>query len=435
MKKTFFLTLILFISFIATAQAVSLKEKLESFPQIKSVTELPTDTLFSHKYLLMVEQPIDHEHPEKGTFTQRVFLSHLGYDNPVIFITEGYSASYEMNPQYIHELSYLLQGNQVTVEHRYFGESTPQTVDYNYLTVKQAATDHHQIITILKNIYPNNKWINTGISKGGQTALYHRYHYPEDVDVTVGYVCPLNFSYEDKRVYRFLEQVGSKKCRKKLMNYQKHMLKHKDIFLPMFQEASNKKGFTYPFSYEEAYELVIMEYPFAFWQWGYYSSEDIPTKQSNDSICFAHLQAVSPFDYFAEQGIDELFSFFYQAMTEIGYYGYDLKPYGSLIKTVHDHTFMFTIPPSLRKAYDYTKMEAVKMWLQSDAERMLFIYGEYDPWTATAVETGNNAHIIKIIKPEGNHRSRIRNLPTKEQQHVYDILQKWLNIEITPFVK
>jgi hypothetical protein len=433
MKKLILLSLALITSLMALSQKASLAERLKQIPEIKQVTKLSTDTLFKEKYLLMIEQPVDHHHPEKGTFTQRVFLSHLGYDQPVVFTTEGYAAWYELMPRYVNELSVLLHANQLTVEHRYFGKSVPDSLRWKYLTVEQAATDHHKVIELLKGIYDDNKWLNTGISKGGQTAIYHRYHFPDDVDMTVGYVCPLNYSFEDARVYTFLEQVGTEDCRNKLLNYQKYMLKNKETFLPMFRKASEKKQYTYPFNDTAAYEMVILEYPFAFWQWGTIGCNAVPDSDASDSVAFAHLQEVSPFDYFSTNGISRLLPFFYQAMTEIGYYGYDLEPYGDLIESVEDATFMFTIPEEIEISYDYTKMQDVRNWLQSDAERMLFIYGESDPWSATAVETGDNEKLLKIVKPNGSHRTRIRNLPPQQKEEAYKVIREWMDVELNPF--
>jgi len=47
--------------------------------------------------------------------------------------------------------------------------------------------------------------------------MYHRYFFPNDVDATIPYVGPLNFSIEDTRVYDFFEQVGSEECRDKII--------------------------------------------------------------------------------------------------------------------------------------------------------------------------------------------------------------------------
>ena len=46
-----------------------------------------------------------------------------------------------------------------------------------------------------------------GISKGGQTTIFHRYFYPADVDISVPYVAPLNLEYVDPRLDKFLNRV------------------------------------------------------------------------------------------------------------------------------------------------------------------------------------------------------------------------------------
>ena len=418
------------VSLTAISQNKELLERLRDLPEVEDVNELNADSLFESKYMLMVRQPVDHDHPKGPSFTQRVFLSHLDYEKPMVFITEGYSANYAISSKYVHELSAILQANQITVEHRYFGQSAPEPMKWKHLTTKQAAADHHRIIRILKKIYTNTEWINTGISKGGQTAIFHRYYYPDDVDASVGYVCPLNFSFEDKRVYDFLENVGTDSCRKRILDFQKSMLKQKDIFLPMFSDKVESSNYSYPFSLETAYEMVILEYSFAFWQWGHIGCEDIPSGDDSDIAKFRHLVRVSPLDYFANRGLERMRPFFYQAMTEIGYYGYDLEPFGDLISAVSDNTFMFALPDSVEVKYNYSKMQKVHRWLQTEAQKMLYIYGENDPWSATAVETANNPNIHKIIKPQGSHRTRIRNLPENQQEKVYRLVKEWIETEI-----
>ena len=135
----------------------------------------------------------------------------MGHKNkpkaPVIVELQGYNI---WSPK-AGELAQLLNGNQLTIEHRFFDRSVPQGgIPWEYLTIKQAATDQHEIIqAIRKNIYPEVKWVSTGISKGGQTTIFHRYFYPEDVDVSVPYVAPLNLKYVDPRLAKFLEKSAS----------------------------------------------------------------------------------------------------------------------------------------------------------------------------------------------------------------------------------
>ena len=78
-----------------------------------------------------------------------------------------------MGARHLEELCPILQANQLFVEHRYFGKSVPDSVTWQDLTVENAAADQHHIVQIFKKIY-TQKWVSTGISKGGETALYHR---------------------------------------------------------------------------------------------------------------------------------------------------------------------------------------------------------------------------------------------------------------------
>ena len=97
--------------------------------------------------------------------------------------------------------------------HRFFDQSVPEGgIPWENLTIKQAADDQHEIIqAIRQKIYPASKWISTGISKGGQTTIFHRYFYPADVDISVPYVAPLNLEYVDPRLDKFLNRLGTAK--------------------------------------------------------------------------------------------------------------------------------------------------------------------------------------------------------------------------------
>jgi len=174
----------------------------------------------------MVRQPLDYADTTAGYFLQRVFVADKSADRPVVFITEGYNANYEKHPNFINELSQILDANQICVEHRYFGESVPNPIVWEHLTVENAANDHHRIVELFKKYY-QKKWLNTCISKGGQTALAHRTFFPNDVNLTVAYVAPLNFGVEDGRHEPFLSQVGSELSREKIRNFQFEILKRK----------------------------------------------------------------------------------------------------------------------------------------------------------------------------------------------------------------
>lgn len=423
---TLFIAFILFVNF---SFSQNLEERLKVLSQEYSFTfeELKVNEFFTEKYLLLIQQPVDQNNPESNKFTQRVFLSHLAFENPVVFITEGYGADYAANPKYVNEICPILNANQICVEHRYFNESKPDPIDWSYLTIYNAASDHHRVVEILKQIY-SGKWVNTGISKGGQTTMYHRYFYPDDVEASVGYVCPLNFSTEDKRVYRFLNQVGDSACRQNILNFQIEMLKNRQTYLPEFKSLIDEKNLTYTMGIDEAFDLLVLEYSFAFWQWGNIDCDNILMDPDNPENMVKHLDKVTGVDWISEQGISKIFAFYYQALLEIGFYGYDIEPFKEHTVFKSNPTFTFTIPNNLNLVYNPAPMQDVDKFIRHEAKNMIFIYGETDPWSSTAVDLTHNTNSIKIIKPGGSHTTRIGNLPEEQKNLVIETLKNWLEI-------
>ncbi len=425
-KRILFVATGILIFTLAHAQPGMLLTELARMSGVE-IREMQCDDFFSEKYEFTITQPLDHQNSEKGTFQQVFILSHLDFNNPVVFVTEGYAAGHAEDPRYVNELSYYLKANQVVAEHRYFARSTPDTIDWQYLTIENAATDHHRIVEFLKTLY-QGKWINTGISKGGQTAMYHRYFYPDDVDATVGYVCPLNFSTEDLRVYEFLDRVGDSACRQKIHDFQKMMFERKAACLPVFEKMAKKQHLHYKMGLEAGYELLVLEYSFAFWQWGNFSCEEIPGYQAKPKDLVRYLDEVAGIDWISDEGVHDLQPFFYQALTEIGMYGYDLTEFDGLITALTDNTFSFTCPEGVDCIYDPVPMQKIDHFVRHEAHNMMFIYGEWDAWSSTAVQWSGNPGVVLVINPEGSHLTRIRNLPEEQKQKVFSTLEDWLGL-------
>lgn len=109
---------LLLLSARLSAQA-GLLEKVENMALVDRVKPLET-TEFVEKYVIYFSQPLDHRHPKKGSFHQRVIVAHVGFDRPTVIVTEGYGAAYAMRPGYREELSRLFNANMIFVEHRFF---------------------------------------------------------------------------------------------------------------------------------------------------------------------------------------------------------------------------------------------------------------------------------------------------------------------------
>jgi hypothetical protein len=390
--------------------------------RLKAISELKLDGI---QLDLKFSQPVDHNNPDAGYFEQSIFLRHKNFDRPVVLVTAGYAA----RPNSINELTNLLDANQIIVEHRYFGKSLPDTMDYQYLDIRQAAADHHRIASAFKKIY-QGKWVATGISKGGQTAMYYKRFYPDDVDMTVCYVAPLNFSDEEPRVYRFLDNVGDADCRAHIYDFQKLLLQKKSELLPLFKQYCSEKKYQFQIGIEKAFEYCVLEYSFAFWQWQKESCKTIPSATDELYKIFDHFMTVSSPHYFADSGIKLYQPFFHQALNEIGYYGYDLDLFEGLLTQVTDRKFTFCAPPGTIPEFNPDVMQDINEWLQHSGNNMIYIYGEYDPWSASAVELTGQTNSIVITKDGGSHTTRIKDLSEEDTNIIYSKIKEWMDVEI-----
>lgn len=420
--------LLLFVLLSASASSFAqtvLEQKINAISAIKEIRPLETSE-FSEKYVTYFTQPLDHRHPEKGSFRQRVIVSHVGFDRPTVIVTEGYGAAYALRSQYREELSKLLNANMICVEYRYFLESTPEPKDWQYLTAENSADDLHAITTAFKNIYPG-KWIATGISKGGQTTLLYRTFYPDDVDISVPYVAPLCYGVEDGRHEPFLHKVSTPENRKIIEDFQLEALKRKATLLPRFEKYCTEKNYSFRAPIEEIYDYSVLEYSFALWQWGTPISS-IPATTASDDEIFSHLLAISEPGYFTADSPNA--SFFVQAARELGYYGYDVQPFKQYlsIQSSEGYLHRLMLPEELKDMpFDKTLSKKITKFLKKQDPKMIFIYGQNDPWTAAGVTwLKNKKNIHVFIQPNGSHLARISTLPEAEKAKVMELINEWL---------
>ena len=420
----FLLFALLFVAAAAPAQT-DLQQKLGRISAITETRPLES-TRFSEKYVTYFTQPLDHRRPEKGSFRQRVIVSHVGFDRPTVIVTEGYGAASALTPKYREELSELLDANMIFVEYRYFLESTPEPKDWQYLTAENSADDLHAVRNAFKSIYPG-KWIATGISKGGQTTLRYRTFYPDDVDISVPYVAPLCYGVEDGRHEPFLRKVSTPEDRIRIEDFQLVVLKRKAALLPRFEKYCNEKGLKFRAPGEEIYDYCVLEYSFALWQWGTPVSS-IPATTASDDEIFAHLLDISNPDYFIADSPTA--SFFVQAARELGYYGYDTKPFKKYlsIQSSKGYLHRLMLPEELKDMpFDKTLSKKITKFLKENDPKMIFIYGQNDPWTAAGVtwlKGKKNIHVF--VEPGGSHRARIGTLPEEEKKQVMELINEWL---------
>jgi len=403
-----------------------LLSRLNSLEGVTAKKIKPQNGFYRQMAELQVDQPIDHFNTSSETFTQKVYLSHLSFEKPMVMYLNGYTAG---NNAYVTEPAEILEANQIHVEHRFFSDSRPDSIPWNLLTIEQSAYDHHRIVELLKPIY-DKPWVSTGISKGGMVTMFHKKFFPSDVAVAMPYVAPLNLERHDQRIYDHLNSVGTAECRDKITEYQRSLLINRDSAMTLFKKYSSKAGYTFPLGYEASFELSVFEFSFAFWQWSG-DCNAIPEPETDITTKMKHLfYTVDAPSFFNEKTLTGTLPFFYQGYYEIGMYGYEVDKFSDLTKVYKnevDNYYTF-IPSELDVTYDPEPLNEVKNWLDKNCENMIFVYGELDPWGATAYEPKSNSNSLFLMLDQGNHSTRLKNFPRNTRAQAMDSLKKWVEI-------
>jgi hypothetical protein len=94
--------------------------------------------------------------------------------------------------------------------------------------------------------------------------------------------------------------------------------------------------------------------------------------------------------------------------------------------------FQFSAPQGPEYVYDYEFGRKVAEFIREEAGHFIFLYGEFDPWSATAADPGDNENCLKVVKEGGSHRTRIMNLPVERRDEVLNSLEEWLG---TPAIR
>lgn len=409
------------------APATELEQFLTSVPGL-AYEEIATGYAGYRAYLLVYEQPLDHRAMDSETFLQRAVLHHRDRAAPMVLYTTGY-ALFEQD--YVSELGEAMQANQLSTEQRFFGTSTPadlQPEDWEHVTIEQAAADHHRLVEALKPFYEGS-WVSTGHSKGGMTSIYHRRFHPNDVDATVAYVAPISFAPADPRYVPFLDQIGTDDCRETLRDLQAAFVERLDELLPLYQAAVDEYGLTYEragglrFALEDGIEGM----EWSFWQGeGITACANLPTADevrgmSTDDTFAAATARIGYGGYDAELSTD-FAAYNYQAARELGYQSFSTEHLVGL----QSPGFGWQVPEGTAPEHTSNAMEDMQFWVNDRASHVIFLYGEFDPWSGGAFALDDSEDVVRVTAPQANHGAAIRDLEDGDRERVLDLLETWM---------
>jgi len=412
---------ILLIFFFQPIKASNgLYEKLKSITGVY-VKQIETLEGYKESYELAIVQPVDHNNPDGPKFTQRVFLSHKDYSKPVVFETNGYGVNWEKNL----ELSTMLNANQIIVEHRYYDASKPKALNWKYLTVWQAASDHHRIINLLKNIY-QGKWVSTGRSKGGMASLFLENYYPDDIDATVAFVAPIFNDIQDQRFISFLNQRADSNQIKRLKNFQISCLEKRDSMLILINKHIHTRNIEHTLSLDSILEWSILEFPTDFWS-SNLNPDNIPNKNASCKTLFNYLNSVSNISNLGDFNIKSNYPLTWQIVTEFGYYAYDIDHLKSILKVVKEpDKRCFAPKTNYIPEYNPDIMKDILFNLQNNRNNIIYLYGANDTWTAGKVDPKETTNSIQVIVEGFPHKFGIKDLPQEDINIVLKALNDWI---------
>ncbi|MFI5549842.1 S28 family serine protease [Streptomyces sp. NPDC051738] len=413
----------------ATAAEPDIKERLLSIPGMSLIEEKPYPGY--RFFVLNYTQPVDHRYPSKGTFQQRLTVLHKDVSRPAVFYTSGYSVSTTPSRR---EPTQIVDGNQISMEYRFFTPSRPQPADWTKLDIWQAASDQHRIFKALNKVYDKN-WISTGGSKGGMTATYYERFYPRDMAGVVAYVAPNDVVNDEDAAYdRFFAEVGTKECRDRLNAVQREALVRREPLTKRYAAYAAEHGYTFDTvgSLDKAYEAVVLDYVWGFWQYSLLSDCDtIPADaaQAGDEAIWNSIDTITGFASYTDQGLEPYTPYYYQAGTQLG---------AATIQFPHIERKLIRygylpprhfVPRDIPMRFQSWAMRDVDTWVRHNARHMLFVNGENDPWSAEPFRVGKGAQDSYVFTaPGANHGARVAGLVDTERTLATDRIQDWAGV-------
>ncbi|MGW0609590.1 S28 family serine protease [Streptomyces sp. NPDC002788] len=412
-----------------TDSTTDIKERLLSIPGMSLVQEKPyTGYRF---FVLNYTQPVDHRKPSKGTFQQRITVLHKDVSRPTVFFTSGYNVSTTPRRS---EPTQIVDGNQVSLEYRFFTPSRPSPADWSKLDIWQAASDQHRVFTALKGIY-GKKWISTGGSKGGMTATYYERFYPRDMDGVVAYVAPNDVvNKEDSAYDRFFARVGTQECRDRLNGVQREALVRREPLEKKYAAFAQDNGLTFKTigSLDKAYEATVLDYVWGFWQYSLLSDCDqIPAdaKNATDDEIWDSVDTIAGFSAYADQGLETYTPYYYQAGTQLGaptiqfphiekkYIRYGYQPPRNFV------------PRDISMTFQPQAMRDIDTWVRHNARQMLFVNGQNDPWGAEPFRVGKGAEDSYVMTAPGmNHGANVAGLVPEQRALATARILDWAGV-------
>jgi hypothetical protein len=418
---------------VATCDEAKLEDTLAALPGVTSAVEVSCGDFVAGTprcFAIDFDQPIQHANPDGPHFTQKLWLAHRSCDRPTLVGDWGYSQDYFFDD----ELSRLYEPNALWIEHRFQGASIPPLAqwDWTALTIENGAADMHEIIAAFRGHY-GDRFVSTGASKGGITATYHAYSYPDDLDGAIPYVAPASRARVDPRYQTRLQTAFPEECSQRVRDVQTAALTTRRSFV--LQKLTPQA----PGSEALLLEYSVSRFDWGFWQyWGVDYCNQVPTAASSDDRFWQFFSSFSGlgFGKATPPANDEYSNgaLYYEWLTQQGFalqINAEVEPLLAepLALATMEDDFHGMFPTVELPRYNGSLTGVVRQWAKVAATDLLLIYGDYDPWSGGAMDAPERPGSGRFFVPNATHGAQISDLSIDDRNAALAIASRMFGHE------
>jgi hypothetical protein len=140
------------------------------------------------------------------------------------------------------------------------------------------------------------------------------------------------------------------------------------------------------------------------------------------------IDTISGFSFYTDQGLAPYTPYYYQAGTQLGSPTIKLPHLGNLSRYGYQPPRNF-VPRDIPMKFDPREMPEVDSWVRNNADHMLFVYGQNDPWGAEQFRLGHGARDSYVyVAPGANHGANVAGLIPAQQAKATARILDWAGV-------
>ena len=181
---------------------------------------------------------------------------------------------------------------------------------------------------------------------------------------------------------------------------------------------------------DHAFEYLVLDAPWAFWQYSTAADcADVPKTTASGDEILAWFDTVNGFGGYTDQGITPYVPYYYQAGTQLGSPDVKTPHLAGLLRYPGTNGPRSYVPRSLPMRFQPLTMLEIDAWVKLAGRKLLFVYGQNDPWGAEPFRLGPGTRDSLWYQAAGaNHGANIGRLTAAEQLKAKAAVQRWAGV-------